>query len=650
MSTIPVLMVFHNHQPVGNFPWVMEDCFRTAYSPFLEVLEQHPRIRVGLHFTGPLLEWLQCAQPHYLARVRALVAQGRVEVLGGGFYEPILPVIPECDRLGQLAMMQQFVQETFGKTATGAWLAERVWDPALPAAFAKTGIHYTLIDDEVFHRNGFSEAQTRCAYLTEYAGLPLRLLPISHTLRYTLPTKPIPEVLATFRDMVLQGAEVLIYAEDGERYGNWPGTFHYLYGEEAYLDNLFGAIEAADDEFTTMLPGTFARDCTPRALSYLPPASYNEMMQWSAGYWPNFLTRYSESNLMHKKMYQVSHLLASVEAAGCAVQEAKQHLYAGQCNCAYWYGVFGGIYLPHLRRAIYAHLLTAERLLRAEISTPPAVVEIVDFDFDGHDEILLRAGELTVGIAPAQGGGVFSLEHLALASNLLMTLKRYPAPAELPTDYPVDWYPRLGFLDHILADETTPELFQTGCYGELGDFVVGAYTLAPLQDDNVTVIRQGHFWDGPEFTPLCIEKRYNIVDGMLAVTYRLANTGAEVRTFNFAVEVNAALSAGDLPDRFLQVHTTEGDRMQPLTLLQDLPATQGVSYHDNWLPCVWAVNWSQPARLWTIPLITPMCTLEGEEMIYQSTATLPIWKVTLAPGESWQVSITAVLKELGVRS
>ena len=53
-----LVIVLHNHQPIGNFGWVIDDVYRHAYEPMLGALEQHPQIRVGLHYTGPLLEWM----------------------------------------------------------------------------------------------------------------------------------------------------------------------------------------------------------------------------------------------------------------------------------------------------------------------------------------------------------------------------------------------------------------------------------------------------------------------------------------------------------------------------------------------------------------------------------------------------------------
>jgi len=95
-------------------------------------LERHPGVRVGLHYTGPLLEWLRVSRPEAITRLRALADRGQVEILGGAYYEPIIASLPERDRHGQLVRMGDELETLFGRRPRGAWLAERVWEPSLP--------------------------------------------------------------------------------------------------------------------------------------------------------------------------------------------------------------------------------------------------------------------------------------------------------------------------------------------------------------------------------------------------------------------------------------------------------------------------------------------------------------------------------------
>ena len=152
MPQVRLILALHNHQPVGNFDSVYEDAFKTSYRPFLDVLERYPEIRFALHTSGPLLEWLVDRQPEYIDRLRRLVAAGRVEILGGGFFEPILTMIPHRDRIGQINSYSSYLRELFGIPVRGMWLAERVWEQSLVTALAEAGIEYTVLDDFHFQR------------------------------------------------------------------------------------------------------------------------------------------------------------------------------------------------------------------------------------------------------------------------------------------------------------------------------------------------------------------------------------------------------------------------------------------------------------------------------------------------------------------
>ncbi len=158
MAGVRLILALHNHQPVGNFDGVFASSYRDSYLPFLEVMEEYPTIPFALHTSGPLLEWLVEHRPEYVARVRQLVEAGRVEILGGGFFEPILTMIPHRDRVGQIRDYTRFLGETFGTEVRGAWLAERVWEQQLVTRLVEAGVEYTVLDDFHFQRAGSTSA------------------------------------------------------------------------------------------------------------------------------------------------------------------------------------------------------------------------------------------------------------------------------------------------------------------------------------------------------------------------------------------------------------------------------------------------------------------------------------------------------------
>ena len=188
-------IVLHNHQPVGNYDFVIEEVYQQAYLPMLEALERHPGVRIGLHNSGCLLDWLIAQHPEYVTRLHALCERGQVEMLTGGYYEPILPMIPDADKVGQIRKLSAFVGERFGQQPTGLWLTERVWEPGLPAPLVEAGVRWTLVDDAHFRMAGMPEGELDGYHITEDQGKPLALFAGSQQLRYTIPWRNVEDLM-----------------------------------------------------------------------------------------------------------------------------------------------------------------------------------------------------------------------------------------------------------------------------------------------------------------------------------------------------------------------------------------------------------------------------------------------------------------------
>ena len=97
----------HNHQPVGNFPEVFERGYKVCYRPFIQAMKKHPSIKWSLHLSGILWDYFENAHPEYIDEVKQMVKKGQLELVTGGYYEPIIPVIPDADKKGQILMLNK---------------------------------------------------------------------------------------------------------------------------------------------------------------------------------------------------------------------------------------------------------------------------------------------------------------------------------------------------------------------------------------------------------------------------------------------------------------------------------------------------------------------------------------------------------------
>ncbi len=432
----------------------------------LESLERHPAIRLSLHYSGCLYDWLEKAHPEFLPRLAKLVKRGQVEVIGGAYYEPILPAIPDADKLGQITKMEAFIGRRFGVAPSGFWLAERVWEPHLARILGEARVEWTLVDDNAFKSVGLKESDLFGYYITEEQGWQVKLFPISKLLRYSIPWRKVSEVLDYLKGQALvHDGGIAVLGDDGEKFGVWPGTYGLCW-EAGWIEEFFTELEANQEWLCTVPLGEYAGKFPPSGRVYLPCASYDEMMEWSlpaidswrysnlkkqleaegredikrymyCGLWRNFLVKYPEVNRMYRKMLVVHrkvHQARALSTGGCGLEE----LWKGQCNCPYWHGIFGGIHLADMRAATYRHLIQAENkadeiirgqhrwFRRCRQRKGWLVWQRTDFDGDGAEELLIESDVFSFYVSPSEGGSIFEWDLRSYNFNLLSTLARRP--------------------------------------------------------------------------------------------------------------------------------------------------------------------------------------------------------------------------------
>ncbi len=695
MRRIKFLFGVHNHQPVGNFDGVFRKAFEECYKPFIEALRKHPKIRLAYHCSGPLIEWIEANEKWYFDVLGEMVEAGQVEIMGGGFYEPILSIIPEKDALGQIEMMSDWVEERFGVRPRGAWLAERIWEPQLASTLSEGGMDYTVIDESHFSYSGLRAEDMFGYYMTEDNGALLRVFPIDKTLRYSIPFKMPEETLEYLRTISTEdGTKGVTIADDGEKFGVWPGTHKWVY-TDGYLEKLFTALEENSDWIEIVTFSEYIDEFPPMGRIYLPTASYEEMMEWAlpassqvgyerfikrlksenifdenkpfvrGGFWRNFMAKYAESNLMHKKMLYVSSKIHN----GRKNPDALKELWRGQCNCAYWHGLFGGLYLNYLRHAVYSHLISAENIEEKDKIKKGKLLrlDVKDHDMDGVDEVLVSTGDLNCYISPGYGGAMFELDYRPKEFNLTNVLKRREEgyhrkirEAQLQKDeeseqpksahnivavkedhleeYVVyDRYNRYSFIDHFFAAGTTIDRFSKCQYEEVGDFAGQLYKLVKKSKGKdrieVKVARDGCVRKEDRWIPVRIEKVYTVFPkSRIEIDYTILNKGVENVDVWFGTEMNFTLLSGYDEQRYYEVPEKEIDdrRLASKGVTED---AEGISLIDRWSGIHLSVAVDRESKLWRFPVETVSQSESGFERNYQGSCLVFSWKFRLMKGQ-----------------
>ena len=674
----------HNHQPVGNFDHVLVEATERAYRPFLERLDARPEVRLSVHCTGSLLEWLRERSPRTFDLLGVVAARGQVELLTGGFYEPILAVLPDHDKIGQIERLTTFLKSNFGVRPRGMWLAERVWEPHLPRVLGEAGVSYVLVDDRHFALTGLEVDDLGGYYLTDEQGQSLRVFPINQRLRYLIPFADIDETFAYLQARRGHAAAITM-VDDGEKFGVWPGTYAHVY-EGGWLDRFFDRLLSTSWlELTTLADVVERLPASGRV--YLPTASYREMGEWAlpvaaaraleaakaeiarlpdgerlagllrGGFWRNFLVKYPEVADTYWKMVRLSrsiHAALARRPDDARLVRGQVALWRGQANDAYWHGVFGGCYLPHLRRAVKTSLLEAERSLVEAGAAPAVAWTREDGNGDGRAEVFVRTNALAVTLEPDAGGMLTELGYFpagldvadvfarraeayhdqvraraaAGTADSIRTIHEAAAPKEAGLDALLAYDElRRGSLMEGLFDDDAAPLDPVTPWGA-ARVVVGAECLdCSVQDgaDGVVVALTRN--STPE-VPLALEKRVTIRDATIEVHYRLRPAPSRRLAGRWAVQWNLALTAGNAPDRYLDLAARPS-----LGSSGRVTDRSAVSLVDEWAAVEARLRWSPPAELAWGPVETVSVSEGGFERIYQGTALLLVWRIDVGPDD-----------------
>jgi hypothetical protein len=690
-----LVLLLHAHQPVGNFEDVFERSYGSCYLPFVEVLEQHPAIHLGFHFSGPLLEWIERTHPEYFDRLRGMCRRGQLEMIGGGFYEPVLVAIPPQDRIEQIKRLSDYIEKHFETRPRGAWLTERVWEPQIPSSLRPGGVEYTLVDDNHLLAAGFEPEQLYGYYTAEDLCHTVKLLPGLKALRYLIPFREASETTHFLQEAARAHPNGFVsMGDDLEKFGVWPGTYKHCY-TNGWLQNFFRALEDCHEWLEVATPANALAARAPLGRADLPAASYTEMSEWAlptaarkryhglleefsarpdamaflrGGVWRSFFAKYYESNLMHKKMLRVSEKvkrLAQSKRRDPAFTEAREEaaklVLSAQCNDAYWHGVFGGLYSPHLRTAVWRPLVQAEAMAdRLEHRNRDYVEsENFDFDADGRDEIYFTSQKYAALVTPDDGGTVCALDFRPSAATLINSLQRRPEayhgaikglagslPASLESIHDqrrtkeegldrwlkYDLWRRHAFRVLLFGQHKSYQDFAAISLEEDAALAGGRYRASDVSGNQVKLTSEENA-DWPAEKILSLSSTDEGFDVLCELSLRRNAPGTPSVYIGLEVVIN--FLAPSAPDRYFEM---ENQRF-PLRWGAAVPA-KDLQVVDEWQRVSVKFDAPQARDFWVAPIETVSESEDGFERIYQGSQIMAVWPIELASGAEWKGRMT----------
>jgi hypothetical protein len=379
------------------------------------------------------------------------------------------------------------------------------------------------------------------------------------------------------------------------------------------------------------------------------------------GSWRGFFRKYSESNLLHKKMLRVATRVAAAPTRRNAakpteeIAEARDLLLRGQCNDAFWHGVFGGSYAPHLRTELWKSLIRAEMLADRQI--PGGLVsrvELLDYDADGANELLFTSPEYQALVKPSDGGTMAALDFRPAAATLINSMQRRQEAYHtrlreasnvqagavtsiheqtrvkepgLEKYLRYDRWARHAFRIMIFSPSRKHGDYETLQMQEEAGFAAGEYTVRSSGPHEAEIVREAILPTKDGDFPLSLTKRFS---------FGPAPRGCEVacevgikmkqpldRAVILGIESIVNLLAPTERDRFFE--TAEGPRN--LRFSGELPGPI-LRMEDGWQRVRIALHAPGTDNFWIAPIETVSESEEGFERVYQGSQILARWRVS----------------------
>lgn len=639
---VTLLLGSYQSQHLGFSESERDGAYDHIYKPLLKTLYSYSSIRFSLYFAGIIYEWLDRHHSEFVDVLSEMTRRRQVELIGGGFYEPVFPLIPKADRLGQIERLTAYIRKQFGRRPRGGWIPAGIWDQRIASSLSNGGIEYIFLDARA---TGLPSSRDHDPFLTEDQGKVLSVFPIADQIREMFflaePDAIIEEIARTTRSSTERPVLTVFFEMPGSGPNQEPAA--------EWLARMFDAFVRNSDWIHLDVPARVHKNSPLIDRFSVPTTRYSDLTDWQPGIpgkknhqgterwtYRSILDYYPEAARLYAKMQYTQVLVNQVRGDKYRKMTAREELWKGQSHYAYWHNPAGGVYRSELRKATYAALLEAEKSTREKGIFIPSLLRL-DFDLDGKPEVLYQGNEINAYVH-LYGAYIFELDYLAHNWNYLDTITRRPESFhdDQAREAGYDRWPRSAFVDHLFKTRPEQGDFARGKTDLLCDISRLPYTVETLDKEHDRVVLLGVCDIG--LATLEIRKQYRFNKNRIELNYELANEGMEPVRAVLGTEVN--LSFYSIDPGNLRVVVRQGRQRQEFSPerinIEGVSDVQFADLHGNTNV---VLNPSGRPDMWSFPVYAQALLSGGRAWLYQSNSTVFLWPVDLEPGQKAEVSV-----------
>lgn len=536
-----------------------EASYQRLYKPLLSFLYSHPKFLLTMSFSGKQLSWLEIAHPEAIDILSDLTGRHQVEILGGAYYSPILPLLFPVDRSGQIEKLTAKLRSTIGKRPRGISLFGSFWDQSLVTTIQTIGMEYVLLDNTLFP----AKLQQFLPIITSEQGKTLKLLPVYQ--------ENVPG------DGMSLSEWIKIIQHKKKSIDNQIITVRFSteefvsFLEHPICEEIAVVNKSEDMDYSFTIPQLYFKTARNFIQAYIPAGMEWNIAQWAKKayvkcendtHFPltihDFLNVYQQNHRLYERMMYVSMLLSQCHGDKMRKLAARERLWEAQDGNNYISLPCGLPASAAKRQKSYRLLNEAEKLIR-EASPMKESVTSFDYNGDGLNEYVCQMEKYHAVITP-MNGGISELDVINSSGNYAGSLPRL-----CEFDSIEDYYNRGLFVEHLLSSEEL-SIYKNGDFSGECVFSNTDFTERKFDNKRMEIQMEGKGVYSSLNQPVSLRKNYIVTSAGFVVQYILKNESPLALHGHLVVESNFAQTCFEESKSGSQYSTevlVEGNRIEP---------------------------------------------------------------------------------------
>ncbi len=518
----------------------LEKVYQAHLKGLLQFLYKHPKLNFTFGFTGAQIEFLSQKHPEAIELLSDLTSRHQVELLGGGYYAPIFPVLFPVDRSGQIEKMTSILRATVGKRPRGLSLFGNIWEPSLLPTIQSCGIEYIHLDSLLIP----PVYKKYMPLIISDQGKNLKVLPVYSD--FCVSKDETGEAwlkrikLSADKQKITAQSPVITVSYNAQTVEAFLSKEHL-----AFLDSYMAKTDEPQD-FVFSTPQQFLKSAEMYLPSYIPAGMHPVISQWvkqayksnpPQGSFPltihDFLNTYQQNRHLYERMSYIS-LLISQCHGGDKIRKrcAQETLWEAQSGVYYVDLPLGGPAVVEHRQKSYRLLNEAERVIR---QSRPFAESLTSFDYngDGRNEYVCKM-EKFHSVVELKGGQISELNIINGGANYAASLSRIN-----DFDGAEDNYDRGFFVDHLMEASDLVNYLELKPIGS-SVFSQVLFSEKKFDSRRKEIQLEGHGNYSSLKMPVSLRKNYIVSSNGFIVQYILKNESPFPLKGVFLVEINMA--------------------------------------------------------------------------------------------------------------